>query len=603
VGEVDEQLPEVDVRSREGPASQRTGELNGNTGKAHAVSDAIAQIQAVERETIRAAAVSHRWEVAMVATVLLIATFLRFDQLTLMPPGFHGDEGVLGLEGQRILREGWIGPYVLAAAGSPTGAMYLTAVSVWLFDNTIFAVRAVQALMATLTVFTTFVLLRRSFGTEIALAGSALLAVMHWHVHFSRIGYPHGTWLFFVVAGSVTLVEAVRRNDWRWWAATGILVGLGVYSYNAHLLFVAIVLLFALAHLYRWHVLVPAVGLLLYVVAPNPVTLIVLVLAFVGMVVIGTPTTRRRFASLTVMVVTLLVLSSPMIRFAADPTSGYFTVFRSESVFTNGDWASLEGPEAKLRFVASQYMYFWERLCCLVEPDHIDASGVTPLVPKAMLLLAVVGVVLGLSLHGGPLVVFGLLVVLLMPFGSALNEVVMRRSLAIAPFLAMFAAIGLIDLLRMARRLPAIRGSVAVAVLALVASLAIYGNVSSTALTMQSPEARSVFAQEFVDAVNYMRTLPNGSHVYLFSNRWHFGHETRAFLAQNVTGEDRSDQFGPRGFGFYRIDAAKGRPVLIFIDAYLDRVAAAARRHPGGEITGGRSEAGTTFIAYLPPMP
>jgi hypothetical protein len=167
----------------------------------------------------------------------------------------------------------------------------------------------------------------------------------------------------------------------------------------------------------------------------------------------------------------------------------------------------------------------------------------------------------------------------------------------------MFAAIGLIDLLRMARRLPAIRGSVAVAVLALVASLAIYGNVSSTALTMQSPEARSVFAQEFVDAVNYMRTLPNGSHVYLFSDRWTFRHETRAFLAQNVTGEDRSDQFGPRGFGFYRIDAAKGRPVLIFIDAYLDRVAAATRRYPGGEITGGRSDAGTTFIAYLPPMP
>ena len=570
--------------------------------KMDAVRAAIARIQAVERESIRPAAVSHRWEITMVTAVLLIATFLRFDQLTLMPPGFHGDEGVLGLEGQRILREGWIGPYVLAAAGSPTGTMYLTAVSVWLLDNTIFAVRAVQALMATLTVVTMYVLLRRSLGTEIALAGSALLAVMHWHIHFSRIGYPHGTWLFFVVAGSATLMEAVRRKDWRWWAATGTLVALGVYTYNAHLLFVGIVVLFALYHVFGWYLLGPAAGLLLYTIAPNSLSLAVLALTFVGLLFRSRLAMRRHLVPIAALIVTLLVLSSPMIRFAADPTAGYFTVFRSQSVFTNGDWSSLDGPEAKVRFVAGRYKDFWDRLCCHPEPDHIDGSGVTPLVPKAMLLLAVAGVFLGLSLHRGPLVAFGLLVILLMPFAAALNEGVMRRSLAMAPFLAMFAAIGLIDLLRLARRLPAIRASVAVAILALVASLAIYGNLVSTPVTMQSPEVRTVFAQEFVDAVNYMRTLPDGSHVYLYSDRWTFGHETRAFLAQNVTGEDRSDQFGPRGFGFYGIDAAKGRPVLIFVGAYLDRADRAARRYPGGETTRGRSDAGPTFIAYMPPM-
>ena len=57
---------------------------------------------------------------------------------------------------------------------------------------------------------------------------------MGWHIHYSRLGFPNIVWPFFVVTGLGALVEAVRGNDRRYWALTGLLFGLGVYTYNSH---------------------------------------------------------------------------------------------------------------------------------------------------------------------------------------------------------------------------------------------------------------------------------------------------------------------------------------------------------------------------------
>ncbi|MDP9366833.1 MAG: glycosyltransferase family 39 protein, partial [Chloroflexota bacterium] len=156
------------------------------------------------------------WEWPFGLLILFIAAFLRFSDLSILPSGLHGDEAITGLEGQRILREGWIGPYSPQALGQPSGPLYATAAAVAWLGHTVFAVRVVPALMGTITVAALFVLLRLSVGSRAALIGAALLAVMNWHVHFSRIGFPLASWPLVVLLAAIGLVEATKRGQTRW---------------------------------------------------------------------------------------------------------------------------------------------------------------------------------------------------------------------------------------------------------------------------------------------------------------------------------------------------------------------------------------------------
>ena len=76
----------------------------------------------------------NRYELVFVAALTLVAAFLRVYNLTGLPEGLHGDEAVTGLDALRVMREGWIGPYVGSALGQPTGPLYFTAFIFMLSD-------------------------------------------------------------------------------------------------------------------------------------------------------------------------------------------------------------------------------------------------------------------------------------------------------------------------------------------------------------------------------------------------------------------------------------------------------------------------------------
>ena len=556
---------------------------------------------ALPRSIARADALDRRWEIAMAVAILLVAIVLRFRDLTGIPPGLHGDEALLGMEGQRVLAEGWIGPYAFIAAGSPTGTFYLSAVSQWLFGETIFAVRLIPALSGVLTVIALYALLRRAFGARVALVGSGLLAVMSWHVHFARIAFPNEAWPLVAVLATLALMEALRGDDWRWWAGSGALAALGLYTYNAHTFFLGVFGLFLLYRFYRWDALVPLATLGLYAIWPNVLTVLLLVGA-VGLVLTSRRVRDRRtlWRAATVGAAFVLV-ALPMILFILDPANFYTEHLRRFSVFNQEEWRSLSGGGEKIDFFADRYRGAWRHLCCQPKADGIDASGVTPVVPRAMLLLVWVGVGLGLwRWRRRPLIAFGLLVILLMPLAPVVTvDEAIRRSLVMAPFLAMFAALGIVDGLAIARE----RGLAArigiTAVLVLAGSLAVYRNVDDYDKTYESVHARWVSVVEMTDASLFMDKLPATSHVYFYSDRWSVNYETRQFIAPDVSGEDRSAEFG----GGYDLipDPAQGDPVFIFIGAYLPSFAEVQRLYPGGEVIQGDLVNGLpTFLAYRP---
>ncbi|HEY8597582.1 MAG TPA: glycosyltransferase family 39 protein [Thermomicrobiales bacterium] len=516
------------------------------------------------------------WEGSAVAAIVLVALLLRTYHLTTVPLGLHGDEATTGLESVRILREGNIGPYSLDALGQPTGPFYLIALAERLLGNTILAVRIVPALLGTLTVLALFCVVRRSYGTAAALAGAALLATQGWHLHFSRIGFPLVAWPLVAVLTVGALVEALRRNDWRWWGLAGLCLGLGVYSYNSHPLFIAIT------------------GL------------------FVGLAVgagwwraRGTRGALWRLVPVLALPIVLGLVALPLLRYAADPINDYTGHVRVVSVTNTAAWRELPGFPPRARFLADRYGAYWQQSCCEPRVDGADGSGTTPILPPPLLALAVAGAAIGCcQRRGRPLALFGVCVALLLPLSAAMTmDGAARRTFALAPFVALFAGLALTWPLTQVRAyLGAARGRTiflptlglaAAAIVAVLAQGAIDGYFGHFA---RSSEARWTFAVEMVDASRYLATLPPESQTYFYPGRWPADHEIRRYFAPGVAIEERG--LHPDLRDELAITEGADTVVFLFMGDHLAQIDAVRVRYPGGQTVIGGPEATPDFIAY-----
>ncbi len=517
-----------------------------------------------------------RLEMVAIVAVVAVAAALRLYGLAVLPDGMHGDEAVVGLEAQRIIRDGDIGPYSPLAAGQPAGPIYLVALSLELFGHTLWAVRIVPALAGIATVPLLYFVVRRSFDGTTAVVSAALLATMSWHIHFARIGFPLECWLLVTVAATgalveamrSALVEAMRSAQVRWWLAAGGLTGLGIYVYNGHLLFVALLALFV-------------VGAALWP---------------------GRRTWQMRLAGPAMFLGTVMLVALPMFVWASNPANHYASHFERDTITSSADWKRLDGPVERVRFVAERYGTFWKRLSFEPRLDTVDGTGVTAIVPALMLLTAAGGVVLALGTcqRRNTLAVIGLLIVVVAPLASALTvDGLARRTFEMAPMIALFAAITLVEGVRLAARWrPAMR-RVSLGGAMLVGGIIVFQNVYGYFGQFAGSDGEEwVFAKDLSEASAYMDSLPAGHYVYFLSERWSQSYETRRFLAPDVRAEDRSERFGQYGLG---VEWQKGQPVFVLLGRYMDELPRLQKLYPYGHIVRGGSDSQPTFIAYEVP--
>ena len=505
------------------------------------------------------------------AAILLGALLLRTVDLTALPLGLHGDEAVSGLEAERILHEGNIGPYSSLALGQPTGPLYLVALAVALFGDKILAVRLVPAILGVLTVLALFVVVRRAYGATVALGGAALLATQDWHIHFSRIGFPLAAWPLCAILATGALMEARRRNDWRWWATTGLFLGLGLYAYNSQPLFLAIVFLYAaLAGLAdRWRA---------------------------RRAVQATP---RLWPLLALPLVTVVV-ALPLLQYITNPDNNYLTHLGTVSVTHAAEWVALDGPIVQGTFLAERYTNYWNQLCCHPKVDGADGSGTSPLVPFPFLILAVAGAILGSrARRGRELVFFGLLLAALMPLGSVMTvDAVARRTFVLSPFVALFIAIALFQPLALIHRRARPRWSPAPGLMSVtIVALLAWGGVNDYFTRFaHASAAQWTFATEMTDAARYLSTLAPGSRIYFASGRWSGDYEIRRFLAPQIVVEDRSLEYGKRTD--LTIEPGSGPVTFVLLGEYMPRLAEVRTRYPGGTVLVGGPPGTPSFVAY-----
>ncbi len=494
-----------------------------------------------------------RSEVVLVCVFTVFAAVLRLWRLGTAPLGLHGDEAWTGLDAQRVLDEGWLGPYLISALGQPIGPVYWTAAVFAVLPDTTFVLRVSMAVFGIATIPLSYVTFRLMFDRTVAVFAAFLLAVMMWHLHLSRTAFMVQVAPFFELAVLCTLFLGLRRNNILLVGMSGVLAGLGVYTYNSYILFLPVPLV-AIAWTY-WRSTHDGNRIGLGIIA------------------------------VSLFVTSAIIAAIPMIQYINDNTFDWRIHQKVVNITDQPVWEDASIAD-KAELLVDRA---WEWQKGLVFGGRSDlgdglATDNHPPVEPVVYALALVG--LGMAFWRWKKPEYAVLIAacVLLPWGAILTiqDGLFRRTLGLAPFIAVLAAIPLAALWRMAidRRF-ALWPALAFLVLLVPAFVAVKTTWQYFVPVQDSFAVRYVFPFEMDAASRHMATLPDGRIVYFYSDRWRASYETRRFLAPNVVAIDRSFEFGPETEDL-DLSADGSRDVtFVFLGRYLDVADTVIESHPG----------------------
>ena len=508
-------------------------------------------------------AFSNRWELIAVILLTMVAAFLRVYRLGDYPAGFHGDEAITGLEAQRILNEGWIGPYTGSALGQVTGPFYLTALTIWLLDASIFSVRFSMALFGVATIPATYLLLRLGFGRWVALFGTTGLTFSYWHLHFSRLGFGVVPLALASTLAVSALLLAMRTGN-RWcWLAAGAFLSLVLYTYLAFPTFLGAVGAAILVYLF-----------------------------------LNRDRLKPVLVSFGVFLIAALIVASPMIKFVLDSPEVFFSRIQQKSMLQSREYPKSGSLKDKASFFAKRS---WDALTLLYRNprwDGVDGIGGKGAVDLGIAILAYIGLAASITRLRSPPYLFAVLVVFAALSGLVLSDPSagsMRRSITAIPWVFGLAGVGAVIVVGFARRwigetgrIAAVAGLCFILVAGGIWNLQYYFGEMT-----QDQNFKWTFAADHLDALETAHSLNETGAIYFYSGRWSYDYETIRFLYPESQGIDRSREYGT--FDLTRLD--KGPVTYVFMGHYMVEVDKLKSLYPGGE-TLFDSELRPRFVIY-----
>ena len=498
---------------------------------------------------IAAIVLQHRLEVAAVVALAIAAGLVRTYRLATLPGGLHGDEALTGLDALRVLEQGWIGPYTGSALGQPTGPLYFTASVFELLGASSFTLHLSMALLGVATIPAAYLLFRIGFGRSVALFGTVALTFSYWHLFFSRTGFMVISMPLMTTLAAVAILLALRSSTrWSWFIA-GVLVGLGIYSYNGYLAFLGIVAVF-----------------------------------LTSVLVLGRDNLRTYAAGAAVLAIGFFVSALPLLRVMYLEPDFYFQHHRTVSVLREPKFQEAQTVGEKVGFFAGRA---WDAAMLPLrypKADGVDGFGERGAVDPITGLLAYVGFAIAVFRWRSPPHLF-----LAFAFVLGLSVLVigledlgeMRRTLIIVPFVFGLAGVAAVEIGRAIAQ-TAGRGSIRVAYIGGAAILAVI--VTWNAWTFFGPIVHEerlawVYAVDLVEALDAAHEFGDPGSVYFYSERWRYDYEIRRFLYPDTPGVDRSKEFGE--FSLERTD--DGPVTYVLLPPYAVEIDALQHMHPGGE--------------------
>jgi 4-amino-4-deoxy-L-arabinose transferase-like glycosyltransferase len=165
--------------------------------------------------------------------ILALALFLRLLLLKDMPFGLWYDEGIHGMSAVKMLEDSSYRPIFVPAANVASPTIFLQAASIWLFGRSTVALRLPSVFMDLGVIFLLYFLARRFLGWRIALVVALLVAVSSWDINWARSAMPGVTAPLLAVASILSFLWALKRNTLASYALAGIVLGSGIWFYQA----------------------------------------------------------------------------------------------------------------------------------------------------------------------------------------------------------------------------------------------------------------------------------------------------------------------------------------------------------------------------------
>ncbi len=177
-------------------------------------------------------------EIIILLVIVLIGIFFRSYMINEVPAGCYRDEGQNGNEAINIMNgvvlDGTSLPvYIERCTQNAAMYMYFVAVSFKFFGIDVLQIRLVSIVFGVLCIPAFYFLLRYIFGVRLALLGAFLIAVLRWHVNFSRIGFLGILTVFFVILCLYFAWRVYKEQKLFDFILLGIVTSLSLYTYLA----------------------------------------------------------------------------------------------------------------------------------------------------------------------------------------------------------------------------------------------------------------------------------------------------------------------------------------------------------------------------------